>query len=51
MYMLHSHNVSVYPLLAVSPDVYTVVTPRSKVCIFLIIRAYASYECTYTMFT
>ena len=49
--LLHLQNVSVYPLLAVSPDVYTLVTPCSRVCISLIMRAYAYYECTYTIFT
>jgi len=38
-----------YLLLAVSPDVYTLVTPCLRVCISLIIRVYASYECTHTM--
>ena len=50
-FLLHLQNVSVYPLLAVSPDVYTLVTPCFRVCISLIMCAYASYECTYTIFT
>jgi len=38
------------PAPAMSPDVYTLVNPCSSVCISLIIRVYASCECTYTMF-
>jgi len=38
------------PAPKMSPDVYTIVTPCSRVCISRIIRVYASYECTHTMF-
>jgi len=48
--MVHLYNASVYQLLAMSPDVYTLVTPCSRVCISLIIRVYDSYECTHSMF-
>jgi len=42
--------VSVYLLITVSPDVYTLTTPYSMVSISICIRAYVFYEYTHTMF-
>ena len=42
--------VSVYLMIEASPDVYTLVTPCSRVSILILIRVYSSYEYTHTMF-
>ena len=42
--------VSMYLLIESSPDVYTLVTPCSRVSISIFICVYASYEYTHTMF-
>jgi len=41
--------VSVYLLIKVSPDAYTLVTPCSRVSILISIRVYISYEYTHTI--
>jgi len=48
--ILQLHYVSVYLLIEASPDVYTLVTPCSRVYILIFIRVYASCEYKHTMF-